>query len=105
MNRGKTLLAITVLMVLAAALVGRKVPAADPEAGTDKAVLCASCHGAEGISDYDLWPNLAGQKQKYIEIQLRAYRDGRRKDPWMSPVAKMLSDEDIRDLAAYFSKL
>ncbi len=96
---------LAAVLILPAIITANNILAADLEAGEDKAVLCASCHGAEGISDYHLWPNLAGQNRKYLELQLRAYRNGGRYDPWMSPIAALLTDEDIRNLAAYFSKL
>jgi cytochrome c553 len=73
--------------------------------GRAKAVACAACHGAEGESPNDLWPDLAGQKEGYLRKQLLAYRDGARVDPMMSPMAKPLTDEEIDDLAAYFGSL
>ncbi len=79
--------------------------AGDAAAGKAKAAMCAGCHGSDGISLNPLWPNLAGQKEGYLIKQLRAFRDGTRKDPLMGPVAKNLSDEDIENLAAYFSSL
>lgn len=79
--------------------------AADAAAGKAKAAVCAACHGANGISNNDLWPNLAGQKAGYIVKQLKAFRDGSRKDPLMVPMAKPLSDADIANLAAYFASL
>jgi len=79
--------------------------AGDAAAGKARAAACASCHGANGISANPLWPNLAGQKDAYIVKQLKAFRDGVRSDPMMSPMAKPLSDADIDNLAAYFSSL
>ena len=73
--------------------------------GARLSAACVACHGAQGISVSPLWPNLAGQQEKYLEIQLKAFRDGARKNPLMSPVAKTLSDEDIKVLAQYFSQL
>jgi NosR/NirI family nitrous oxide reductase transcriptional regulator len=52
-----------------------------------------------------VWPNLAGQKEEYLAIQLRAFRGGERSNPLMSPMAAGLSDTDIENLAAYFSSL
>lgn len=74
-------------------------------AGREKSIPCLACHGAVGISDYDVWPDLAGQHEPYLAKQLRDFRDGRRYDPWMSPMALNLSDRDIEDLAEYFSSL
>jgi cytochrome c553 len=79
--------------------------AGDAEAGKAKAGVCASCHGMDGHSQNPLWPNLAGQQEQYLAKQLKAFRDGTRSDPLMAPMAKPLSDQDIVDLAAYFSSL
>lgn len=79
--------------------------AGDAAAGKAKSALCAACHGPEGISGNDIWPNLAGQKAGYLVKQIKAFRDGSRKDPMMSPMAAALSDEDIDNLAAHFSSL
>ncbi len=79
--------------------------AGDAAAGKAKAALCAACHGAAGVSAMDAWPNLAGQKKGYLEKQLKAFRDGTRTDPSMSPMAKPLTDDDIANLAEYFSTL
>lgn len=77
----------------------------DAAAGKAKAGTCASCHGTEGISSNSLWPNLAGQQEQYLIKQLKAFRDGARNDPLMSPMSKALSDQDIEDLAAYYASL
>lgn len=79
--------------------------AADIDAGKAKSATCAACHGAAGISAAPMYPNLAGQKAQYLEKQLKAFRDGARKDPIMSAMAMPLSDEEINNLAAYFSSL
>lgn len=80
-------------------------------AGEKIAETCVSCHGANGVSTNDLYPKLAGQHQKYIRTQLyemkRSYTDldnGLRFDSEMSAEANKLSDQDIADLALYFSK-
>ena len=79
--------------------------AADAEAGKAKSASCVACHGANGISNNDLWPNLAGQKEGYLAKQMRDFRDGKRNDPLMSAMAKPLSDADIDNLAAYYASL
>lgn len=79
--------------------------AADAEAGKAKAAVCVACHGPEGVSANPLWPSLAGQKDQYLIKQLKAFRDGERKDPLMSPMSAGLSDDDIANLAAYYSGL
>ena len=79
--------------------------AGDAAAGKAKSVTCAGCHGANGISNNPMWPNLAGQKQAYLASSLKMYRDGRRKNAMMSAMAKNLTDADIANLAAYYSSL
>lgn len=79
--------------------------AGDPVAGKAKSMTCAACHGANGISPQDMWPNLAGQKQGYLISQLKMFRDGQRVNPMMTAMSKGLSDEDIANLAAYYASL
>ena len=79
--------------------------AGDIDAGKTKSASCDGCHGANGISANPLWPNLAGQKRAYLVKQLKAFRDGTRSDPMMTPMAKPLSNADIENLAAYYSSL
>ncbi len=79
--------------------------AGDAAAGKAKAATCMACHGANGISPNGIWPNLAGQKEAYLVKQIKAFRDGGRSDPMMSPMVKSLSDTDIDNLAAHFSGL
>lgn len=100
------------LAAFAAALLGLGTWAAaadankgDPVAGRAKSAVCASCHGASGMSSTDTFPNLAGQGYSYLVKQLTAFHDGTRKDPVMEPMAKPLSATDIADLAAYYSSL
>jgi cytochrome c553 len=77
--------------------------AQDAEAGKVKAQACAACHGADGNSTAPLYPILAGQTARYIYLELRDFKEGRRSDPQMSPMAAPLSREDMFDLAAYFA--
>ena len=77
--------------------------AADIEAGKAKAALCSGCHGPEGFSSNDLWPNLAGQKKGYLIKQIKDFRDGKRNDPMMKGIVGTLSDQDIENLAAFYS--
>lgn len=94
----------TVMLATLAATAGQTM-AGDAAAGQTKAMACAACHGVSGISSADIWPNLAGQKAGYLAKQLKAFRDGTRSDPVMTSMAKPLSDQDIDDLAAYYSGL
>jgi cytochrome c553 len=86
--------------------VAAAVVAGDAAAGAGKhAEICASCHGANGISPNDSWPNLAGQSGAYLARILGAYKSGEQTDAMMSPVAQSLSDTDVHNLAAYYASL
>jgi len=78
--------------------------AGDAATGATKVGVCQACHGPNGNSLVSMWPKLAGQHAKYIQKQLMDFKSGARKDPQMNPQAATLSDEDIRDIAAYYSK-
>jgi len=77
--------------------------AGDPAAGKTKSATCVACHGADGNSVNPLWPKLAGQHAEYITKQLMDFKAGDRKNSTMSPMAAPLSEQDVADLAAYFS--
>ena len=78
--------------------------AADIEAGRAKVQsVCAACHGVNGISVSDSIPNLAGQKATYLESQLKALKDGSRKNPVMAAIAGQLTAVEMADVAAYFA--
>lgn len=97
----KTLISLAVMLGIS----GSVMAGGDINAGKARASSCAGCHGAAGISSNPAWPNLAGQKEQYLKKQLEQFRAGQRQDPLMSPMAKNLSDQDIANLAAYFSSL
>jgi len=69
-----------------------------------KAQACVACHGPGGNSTDPAMPSLAGQPAQFISLQLFMFREGNRKDPQMSPMAASLSNGDMNELAAYFSK-
>jgi len=98
----KTCLLITAALL---SISSTGVMAGDAAAGKSKSATCAACHGQNGISPNDMWPNLAGQKAGYLVAQMKAFRDGQRANPMMAPMAAPLSDADIDDLAAYYASL
>jgi cbb3-type cytochrome c oxidase subunit III len=91
---------IIILLLLAATNV---VTAADAKVGKVKAAMCTACHGGDGNSINPIWPNLAGQSVSYLAKQMKDFRDGKRKSAQMAPMVAALSDEDIGNIAAYFS--
>jgi cytochrome c553 len=78
-------------------LAASPVLAADPQ-------LCAACHGPEGNSILPANPSLAAQPEQFVSIQLYQFREGNRKDAQMTPMAANLSNKEMNELAAYFSK-
>ncbi len=81
------------------------VAAGDPEQGKAKSQTCVACHNADGNSTNPMWPKLAGQHAGYIEKQLADFKKGEaRYDPQMAPMVAGLSEQDMADLAAYFSQ-
>jgi len=92
------------LVLISLGALGTAHAAGDPKAGQEKAGTCAACHGMQGNSPANpLWPKQAGQSVEYFVKQLQDFKAGNREDPTMSPMAMPLSDEDILDLAAYYS--
>jgi cytochrome c553 len=79
--------------------------AADADNGEAKAEACAACHGDNGISKTESIPSLASQPDSFLQWQLVFFRSGARKSEIMEPIATQLSNEDIRDLGAYFASL
>ena len=76
-----------------------------PPALKEIVATCASCHGQDGISAIVNTPSLAGQPDIFIQYQLVFIRDGTRKVEVMQEIAKSLTDDNIRDLGAYYSSL
>ena len=72
-------------------------------AAREKAQVCVACHGPNGNSQNPDYPILAGQSWRYIYIELKDFKEGRRSDPQMSPIAATLSQEDMVALGNYFA--
>ena len=75
----------------------------DADAGQAKAAVCAACHGADGNSVVPNWPKLAGQHASYLQRQLGLIKGGDRVVPEMVGIVPGLTDQDMADMAAYFS--
>ncbi len=98
---------ISIVMALALSM-PMLAQAGDAAAGKSKSVMCAACHGGNGISAVPMYPNLKGQKAAYIESSLKAFRGKTRtggQAVMMYGMAAALSDADIANLAAYYSSL
>jgi len=73
-------------------------------AGKSKSESCAGCHGADGNSEMGMFPSLAGLDANYLYLQLHLFKDGKRKNETMAGMVEDLSEQDMADLSAYFSK-
>lgn len=107
MTRSKGVIAAGVVMSVMG-MSGVAEAAGDPAKGKAKSAVCTSCHGAKGKAMISTYPHIAGQNSRYLELSMKAYRDGQRKGGQADIMAGMVSsltDEDIAHLAAYFSSL
>jgi len=97
----------TVIAVLAAAFVGLLpnllLAQGDAAAGQAKSALCGSCHGADGNSPLAMNPKLAGQSARYMVKQLQEFKSGARESAIMASMVLSLSDQDMEDIAAWYS--
>ena len=95
------------MFILAAVALGFSLPVhakGNAEAGKAKSTACAACHGADGVSTISSFPKLAGQQRDYLYHALKDYKSGKRNNPLMAEQVKNLSDDDMLDLAMYYSK-
>ena len=96
---------LTVIIVAASfGIAGTAQAAGDAAAGKTKAALCAACHGdnGQGVAPN---PALAGKPEAEQVKALKDYKSGAKSNPLMSPMAAILSDQDMENLAAYYASL
>jgi len=91
------------LICLVATSAAASEAAGDAAAGKDKSVACAACHGTDGNSANPEWPKLAGQGELYLYQQLVDFKSNKREAALMAGPVASLSDQDMKDLAAYFA--
>jgi len=89
----------------AAVVLSLRVAGGANESVTEKAEMCSACHGEGGISQTENVPSLAGQLDQFIQWQLVFFRAGTRKNEQMQPIVEQLTNDDIRNLGAYFAQL
>ena len=101
------MLKTTILMLSALACAcptqAQQLDATQMVAARTKAQVCFACHGPDGNSTVGEYPILAGQSWRYIYIELKDFKEGRRSDEQMSPVAEKLSTEDMTLLGEFFA--
>ena len=96
----------TMFSLLIFGLITGQSIAAEISAGKAKAqAVCQTCHGMDGIATLPMAANLSGQQEDYLIVQLKNYRSGKRSHAQMSIIAKMMSDEDIVNVAKWYSSI
>ena len=93
------------LLAAALAVTNSAHAGGDPAAGREKAKVCRTCHGMDGVGKLPNVPNIGGESDFYLTKQLKAFRKGDRRDEQMAIIARDLSDQDIADLAAYYASI
>jgi cytochrome c553 len=91
------------LAAVAAGVLGSPALAQAPPPVPAKAALCGTCHGPDGNSKDPQFPILAGQTWRYIYIELKDFKEGRRKDPVMSPMAADLTRDEMIELGNFYA--
>jgi len=94
---------IILASILITSLTNPILAAGGAEAGQAKSATCMGCHGLAGNSTIPNFPKLAGQGEAYIVKQLQYFKSGERGNAMMAGVALSLSDQDMEDVAAYYS--
>ena len=94
---------IILATVLLASFSSSIIAAGDAEAGQTKSATCMGCHGLAGNSAIATFPKLAGQGEVYLLKQLQNFKSGERNNAIMAGVASLLSEQDMMDIAAYYS--
>ena len=94
---------IILATVLLASFSSSIIAAGDAEAGQTKSATCMGCHGLAGNSAIATFPKLAGQGEAYLLKQLQNFKSGERNNAIMAGVASLLSEQDMMDIAAYYS--
>jgi len=94
---------LTVVLGMTLTMSASVMAAGNAAAGKTKSAMCAACHGADGNSPTNMFPKLAGQGEAYLVKQLTEFKSGVRSNAVMAPMVASLNEQDMADLAAYFS--
>jgi cytochrome c553 len=105
-GKGKVMksLSKTILLLVTGLVAGTAQAAGDPGAGEDKSAACAACHGQDGNASSAQYPKLAGQGERYLVKQLKDYKSGARENAIMAGQVANLSEQDMKDIAAYYAE-
>ncbi len=96
-------LAVGFAAAVALGAIATSAHAGDAKAGEAKIGTCMACHGKDGKGTTPIYPNIGGQSEQYLVAALKAYKSGERNNAIMKPMAAMLSDADVENVAAYYA--
>ena len=99
----KVIFSLLAALGITLGLSGQALAKGDAEVGRAKVETCTACHGATGVSPLAIYPNLAGQGERYLAKQIRDIKSGERSVPEMAPFTGNLTEQDIDDIAAFYA--
>jgi cytochrome c553 len=102
-SRRSFVLAALATLVTVGAMLSTATAEGDAQAGKEKSITCAACHGQDGNSINPEWPSLAGQNEKYLLRSLHSFKDMSRENVLMNSQVLTLDEDTMEDLAAYFA--
>ena len=91
------------IVLITFALSNHTMAQGNAAAGESKVLVCSACHGATGVSSSNLFPNLAGQGEKYLIKQMNDIKSGARTVVEMTGMLTAMSEQDLKDIAAFFA--
>ena len=100
---GSSMKKVILSLIICFGVTGVAFAKGDAAAGKGKVATCTACHGVTGVSPAPIWPNLAGQGERYLVKQISEIKAGERVVPEMAPFVGSLSQQDIEDIAAYYA--
>ncbi len=113
MSNNKILVSITVMLLVVLSMATKvsaatatapvEIPKGDPAAGESQSAVCAGCHGSDGNSPAPNFPKIAGLGEKYLTGQLKLIQSGERVIAEMTGILDGKTEQDLKDLAAYFN--
>ena len=95
---------LILMLVVQVVFTASAIAGGNADAGKEKSQACVACHGETGMSAAATFPNIAGQYEDYLYTALASYKSGSRNNPIMGGIVAALNDQDMQDLAAYYSR-
>ena len=95
---------LQIIVLISLLILVNSVFAADPVRGQEVSIQCIACHGEDGNSPTPNFPRIAGQHEDYLLFALKSYKNGERKNAIMAGIAAALSEEDMKNVSAYFAR-